>query len=181
MAHGEFSIEEFVSFLLRARQHGYAGSAEKLEKPQRPGFKEFPPYVEGGLEYTDSYAGYYFAPGQEVVRWRGIPVWAMAYSGGMLPKYYGNLVFTKNVYSFLKKALLRVEPERPFRGPRKFEEDKFMYLDESEGDISNFSGTEKILHATLARTEEVYRQKYIGGFIIHIGGLASPKEADESL
>jgi hypothetical protein len=170
----EFQLEDLVQFILRARLHGYAGSAAKLKKPQRSGFKEFPPYAEGDFEYVDSYTGFYFAPGQEVVRFRGVPVWAMSYNGGMLPEFHGQIQFAKNTYDFLKKALLKVEGERPFRGPRRFEEDVFLYVDESEGDIASFRGAERIFYTSIDRDghvwfrdKEVYRQDYIGGLIIH--------------
>lgn len=158
-----FDIGELVKFLLRAREHGYAGSSEKVKNPQRPGFKEFPPHVEGDFEYIDSYAGNYYAPGQEVIRFKGIPVWNMAYNGGMLPEYHGDLDFSKKTYGFLKKALSYVQPKRPFRGPKRFAEDDFEYFDKSEGDITNFKGTERILY----KGKEVFRQDYIGGLIIH--------------
>ena len=159
----EFNVEDLVRFLIRARKCGYAGSAEKVKNPQRPGFKEFPPYAKGPFEYVDSYAGDYYAPGQEVVRCNGIPVWNMAYNGGMLPKFHGNLELSKRTYNFLKKALLRAKPEKPFRGPERFAEGDFEYINKSEGDIKNFKGTERILFKNM----EVFRQDYIGGLIIH--------------
>jgi len=116
----DFKLEDLVSFLLRAREHGYAGSAEKIANPQRPGFKEFPPYRKDDFEYIDSYTGHYYAPGQEVIRFRGIPVWNMAYNGGMLPHRHFDLEFSKEVYTFLKRVLQRVPREKPFRGPDIF-------------------------------------------------------------
>ena len=160
----DFKLENLVDFLLRARNHGYAGSAEKVKNPQRPGFKEFPPYIEGDFEYVDSYAGKYYAPGQEVIRFKGIPVWNMAYNGGMLSKFHGQLDFSKSTYNFLKRALLEVDKSKPFRGPKIFNDtSSFLYLNESEGDITNFKGIERIL----LNNEEVFKQDYIGGLIIH--------------
>jgi len=159
----EFDIGELAQFLLRARNKGYAGHAEKVKNPQRPGFKEFSPYKEGQFEYVDSYAGNYYAPGQEVIRFNDKPVWNMAYNGGMLPEYHGNREFSQQTFAFLKKALQLVESIRPFRGPKRFVESDFEYLDESEGDITNFKGTERILY----KGKEVFRQDYIGGLIVH--------------
>jgi len=158
-----FNLDDLVAFIIRARNHGYAGSAEKIKNPQRPGFKEFRPYAEGDFEYVDSYSGHYFAPGQEVVRSKGIPVWNMAYNGGMLPQFHGNLEFAKQTFDFLKQALARVDHTRPFRGPNCFVLSPFIYIDNSEGDISNFKGTERIYWSL----REVFRQDYIGGLIIH--------------
>lgn len=157
-----FEVKELVAFILKARSQGYAGSAEKIANPQRPGFKEFAPFREGDFEYVDSYAGYYYAPGQEVVRFKGKPVWNMAYNGGMLLEFHGDLEFSRKIYGFLKKALSKVDPKRPFRGPTKLVEGDLTYLDNSEGDITNFKGTERILF----KGKEVYRQDYIGGFVV---------------
>lgn len=158
----EFDLEELVKFLLRARKHGYAGGAEKVKTPQRPDFKEFPPYKEGDFEYIDSYAGHYYAPGQEVVRFKGRPVWNMAYNGGMLPKYHEDLEFSKRTYEFLKEVLLGALYSKPFRGAKQVLIGDFEYLNKSEGDITNFRGTERILF----KNKEVFRQDYIGGLII---------------
>ena len=84
----EFDLEELILFLLRARNSGYAGHAEKVKTPQRPRFKEFSPYKEGPFEYVDSYAGTYYAPGQEVIRFNDKPAWNMSYNGGMLPEHH---------------------------------------------------------------------------------------------
>ena len=86
----------------------------------------------------------------------------MSYNGGMLEKYHGNLDFVKQTYAFLKETLKKVEEQRSFRGPKKFKQEDFEYIDSSEGDIKSFKGTEKIFY----RGEIVYKQDYIGGLII---------------
>ena len=48
-----FNLDELADFIIEARKHGYAGSAEKISTPQRPGFKEFL-FGKGDLEYRDS-------------------------------------------------------------------------------------------------------------------------------
>jgi len=156
----EINLEELVEFLVKAKVNTYAGDGKEIES-QRPGFKELE-FKEGNWEYRDSYSGFYFAPGQEVVRFKGNPVWTMAYSGGMNEKYHGNLDFAKQTFRFLKEALKRVEKSRPFRGPEYFKQGDYEYIDKSEGDINNFKGTEKILY----KGEEVFRQEYIGGLIV---------------
>lgn len=158
-----FKLGELASFLMRARATGYAGGAKEVSNPQRPGFKEFPPYREGDFEYIDSYSGFYQAPGQEVVRYKGKPAWHMAYSGGMLPEFHGDLAFAKQIYGFLRKALARPNPQKPFRGPARFAEGDFEYLDDNEGDLADFNGVERIT----CKGREVFRQRYIGGRIVH--------------
>lgn len=86
----------------------------------------------------------------------------MAYSGGMLPEFHGNRDFAKQTFTFLKQALLQVKVSRPFRGPENFRQENWEYKDSSEGNVSDFKGTEHILY----KGKEVFRQNYIGGLII---------------
>jgi hypothetical protein len=155
------NLKNLAEFLVKAKCRTYAGDGKEIA-PQRPGFNELE-FKDGDWEYRDSYSGLYFAPGQEVVRFKGVPVWTMAYSGGMKPEYHGNRDFAEQVFSFLKQALLRVKESRPFRGPESFKDGEFEYVDASEGDITDFRGTEIILF----RGKEVFRQNYIGGAIVH--------------
>ncbi len=156
-----------AQFLVRARSHGYAGGAKKVANPQRPGFKEFPPFQEEGpagvLEYVDSYAGHYFAPGQEVVRLNSVPIWHMAYSGGMLPDFHGDKELAHETFQFLKMALSYAPQDRPFRGPDIFKDGKFDYYNDARGTLADFYGTERIFRSVQA----VFRQRYIGGLFVH--------------
>lgn len=164
----DFEIGDLVNFLLRARKKGYAGDGKKVENPERAGFKEFY-YKEGDFEYRDSYAGYFQAPGQEVIRYKGKPAWMMSYSGGMLPKFHGDLKLAKETFNFLKKALQHATKEEPFRGPEFFKENDlipFEYFDNHIGDIKKFSGCEIIEKVIDGSNVEVFRQNYSGGLII---------------
>ncbi len=156
----KINLEELSTFLDKAKVQAYAGEGKEIPS-QRPDFKELE-FSEGDYVYRDSYAGFFFAPGQEVVRFKGKPIWAMAYSGGMLPEYHGDVKFAKQTFTFLKQCLLRIEEARPFRGPKNFKEGDFEYKDASVGNVSDFSGTEHIFY----RGKEVFRQHYIGGLII---------------
>ncbi len=156
----KIDMNQLVVFLVRAKTQTYAGDGKEID-PQRPGFRELE-FREGDFEYRDSYAGFFFAPGQEVVRFRGEPIWAMAYSGGMHSKYHGNREFALQTFGFLKEALKRVDVSRPFRGTEFFDNGDWMYRDASQGDITDFIGTEHILH----KGHEVFRQHYIGGLIV---------------
>ncbi|MCK4883771.1 MAG: hypothetical protein KAS30_02775 [Candidatus Diapherotrites archaeon] len=155
------NLEKLTEFLVRAKINTYAGDAKEIS-PQRPGFKEFE-FIEGDFEYRDSYVGLYFAPGQEIVRFKGKPIWAMAYSGGVEKNLIGNYDFCEEIFSFLKQALKKVQKERPFRGPNNLKEGDFEYVDKTEGDISLFNGVERIFF----KGKEVFKQHYIGGLIIH--------------
>jgi len=152
--------EKLAEFLVRAKISTYAGDGKEVT-PQRPGFNELE-YREGDMEYRDSYAGFYCAPGQEVVRFKGKPIWAMSYNGGMIKKYQEDEAFSGRTFAFLKEGLKRVDKSRPFRGPDSFKDGDFEYIDETEGDITLFNGCEKILY----KGEEVFRQHYLGGLIL---------------
>ncbi len=154
-----FVIDNLVDFLIEAKRNTYASGGREIE-PERPGFKELE-FKDDLWYYRDSYAGFFSAPGQEVVRYNGIPVWAMAYNGGMRRKYR-NVDYAKQVFNFLKKALMKVEKERPFRGPGRFEGENLVYIDESFGDVREFRGRERILDNGF----EVFSQDYIGGLIL---------------
>lgn len=151
-------LEELKSFLVIAKKNTYAAQGNEVE-PERKGFKELL-FTQGDFEYRDSYTGYFMAPGQEVVRYKGKPIWMMAYGGDV---YSRDRDEVKKIYSFLKQALLLVEKDRPFRGPKYFVKGEYKYKDESEGTINNFKGTEVILH----KGKIVFKQNYIGGLVEH--------------
>lgn len=156
----EYSLDELNKFLYRANANGYAGDGVKVEA-QRPGFDELE-YKEEDWLYHDSYAGHFFAPGQEVVYYKNEPVWAMAYAGGMQFEYHGQEEITHRTFEFLKKALMAMDPDKPFRGPEKFEEGDMRYESTLSGDIKDFSGNEKIFIAG----KLVFEQNFIGGIIV---------------
>lgn len=156
----DLNLELLAKFLVKAKVNTYAGDSKEII-PQRPAFRELG-FVEGDWEYRDSYSGFYSAPGQEIVCHKGFPVWNMAYNGGMLKEYHGDFNFSKKTFEFLKKAIKLVGTKRPFRGPEYFKEGNFEYFDKSEGDITNFRGTERILY----NGKKVFEQDYIGGLIV---------------
>ena len=110
----------------------------------------------------DSYAGHFFAPGQEIVYYKGVPVWAMAYAGGMEFQYHGDEDLAHETFVFLKKALLAMDPEKPYRGPEHFGEGEWKYISILEGDIKDFIGNEKIYY----KSDLVFEQNFIGGVIV---------------
>lgn len=156
-----FEMEELNKFLYDANANGYASSNNKFLPPQRPGFSEIE-YQKGDWLFHDSYTGHYFAPGQEVVYYKNKPVWTMAYSGGMSKQYQDDELFTKNTIVFLKKALLKMDPRLPFRGPKEFQYADWKYLSKVKGNTEDFIGNEKIYY----QNELVFEQNFIGGIII---------------
>jgi len=155
------NLKELAKFLVKAKKQTYAGEGKEIT-PQRPGFKELE-YSENDYDYRDSYSGFFYAPGQEIVRFKGVPIWSMSYSGGMKKEYHEDVEFAEKVFTFLKKALFKITEDIPFRGPKHLKEGDFEYINEVEGDITNFKGHEKILF----KGKEVFSQDYIGGLIVH--------------
>ncbi len=140
-------------FLLKAKLHGYAtGEAKKLDN----GSKVFS-YQEGEYEYKDTYFGFDPFIGEEIVFFRGTFIWGMNFYG----KIISNKVSAKDVYDLLKKAMLHIKEDCPFRGPSEFKENDFKYTDESEGTIEDFKGKEKIYY----KWELVYELEYHGGLV----------------
>ena len=92
----------------------------------------------------------------------GKPIWTMAYSGGMLEEFHGDVEFAKEIFTFLKEAMKKVASDIPFRGPKNFKEGDFEYINEVKGDIKRFLGFEKILY----KNKEVFSQDYIGGIVL---------------
>jgi hypothetical protein len=155
-----YDINKLEKFLYNANKFGYAGGAKKV-KAQRPGFDELE-YREGDWLMHDSYCGHYFAPGQEVVYYKNKPVWAMAYTGGMLVEHHGDSRLTKKTISFLKKALLAMDSSSPYRGPENYCDGDFAYKSKITGDIKYFSGIEQIFY----KDKLVFEQKFMGSIIV---------------
>ena len=147
---------ELVNFIVKAKRNTYA-SGNKATK-LKDGFEEFI-FEEGDFKYRDRYHARDPKPfgGEEVVWQNGKAIWIM--------NYYGYMLFDKInsevVYEFLRKAMSLVDEQRPFRGPPNFKEGDFEYLDENEGDVSKFKGTEIIFF----KGKEVYRLEYHGGLL----------------
>lgn len=157
----KIDINKLNKFLFDANKNGYAGGGNEFSLAQRPGFDEIE-YKKGDWLFHDSYSGHYFAPGQEIVYFKNNPVWAMAYAGGMKFAYHGKKEFTHDTFIFLKKALMAMDPKKPFRGPEKFAEVDWKYISKVKGETKDFSGNEKIYH----QNKLVFEQNFIGGVIV---------------
>jgi len=144
-------------FLVKAKKNTYASFWKVGGKILKDGSKEFL-FKENDFIYRDRYFGSKRFIGEEIVFKNEQAVWAMNYYGGMLSED----ISSKNTYSFLKKALMQVSIERPFRGSEFFEEGDFLYKDKSVGDVDDFSGTEEIFY----KGNKVYELKYHGGFVV---------------
>jgi hypothetical protein len=150
-----------AAFLVEAKRRTYAGLDDDatIATPIIAGSKQLE-YSDNELSYRDIYFGMAFFVGQEVVTDKQRAIWSMSYAGGVSPDITDRDKFL-GVYAFLRKALLRIGNDRPFRGPSQFEDGGYRYVDTSEGDLCEFHGTERICLDGM----QVYGLRYGGGII----------------
>ena len=95
-------------------------NAAKSPRSYRPGCEEYV-YERGDWRYLDSYAWKRDGGGQELVYFRGTPVWVM--------NYYGYIIGSQDaqpIYTFLHEALRERHPVLPVRG-HMLQTLEFMY------------------------------------------------------
>ena len=155
------SIARLAAFLVEAKRRTYVGLDDDatVSTPIMPGSKQLE-YSEGELSYRDIYFGMAFFVGQEVVTDQQRAIWSMSYAGGVSPDIAARDKFLAT-YAFLRKALLCISEDRPFRGPSHFEQGSYRYVNTSEGGLSEFHGTEQIY----LDAKPVYGLRYSGGII----------------
>ena len=146
--------KKLCKFLVKAKINTYASGREGTILTD--GTKKLT-FEEGEFVYRDKYYGFNPFIGEEVVFCKGKCTWGMNYYGYIIPS---ESISQKEVYEFLRKALKRVSEEKPFRGPEEYEENSFKYVNNVEGDVSRFNGTEKIFY----NGKEIYRLLYHVGY-----------------
>lgn len=171
----KFDTQSLINFLYEAKGNTFASGVQSQENSQLSGRNEFR-FSNKEFEYVDRYAGEVHFIGMEEVRPVSAeiemeqPIWAMVYSGGMLPRFNNNPVLMRQTYTFLRKALLRLPQDSPFRGPVLFprtpaeikENPLFAYQNHVDGNIKRFSGYETIAY----KGNKSYTLDYAGGLII---------------
>jgi hypothetical protein len=145
------------NFLVKAKTNTYASNGEGGERTLEDGAKELI-YEQDEYKYRDRYFGSNFFIGEEIVWQNGKAVWGMNYYG----KIVSDKVDNDRLYPFLKKALMLVKTDRPFRGPDDFSDGDWKYHDESNGTVDKFDGTETIYF----KKEKVFELKYHGGTVV---------------
>lgn len=141
-------------FFVKAKIATYASEGEANERVLKDGCKELT-FQDGEFKYCDRYYGFNPFTGKEIIWQNDKIVWSMNYFG----RISSDVVSEKEVYKFFQSAMRKVKEDRPFRGPNNFKSDDFEYIDESTGNINDFTGTEKILF----KGQEIYRLNYHGG------------------
>lgn len=149
-------IDELIDFLIESNKVGYAsGNSANTIKENDGSTSIF--YQEGDWRFHDNYFGGEPYGGREIIFFRDKPCWIMVYYGQILSRTEN----THSLYSFLQKALLLNPKEIPVRGPKKYTEDEFKYVNEWQGNIEKFHGEEKIFK----KRKLVYNAFYVGGLV----------------
>lgn len=142
-------LDRELDFLLRAKKSTYAAGGMEIT-PSRPNSHDLR-YAEDEFLYIDTYLGGKRFVGEEALWIHGLPVWSMNYSGRVLDQQFNG--------DFLKRALLLVPPEHPFRGPETYQEGQMRYCCRVDGDDDWFRGFEEILFDH----ERIYECFFHGG------------------
>lgn len=153
-------LRDLSTFIVEANKNTWAADSGEVQ-PERPGYKELE-YKNGLWRLRDSYTGYFRAPGMTTVYYRDQPAWTMQYGGHGLTEGYEAKV--KEIYGFLKQALMRVTPEMPFRGPEEYIDGNKRYAFKLlNGDITDGLWREEITESGLL----TFTQTGLVGVIIH--------------
>ncbi|MCK9292797.1 MAG: DUF5680 domain-containing protein [archaeon] len=145
----------FIDFLVIAKKNTYA-SSRLTDFLNKDGSKELV-YEQDNYKYVDRYYGYNPFIGQEIVFENNNCIWGLNYFGEVLQSE----IFEKEVYSFLKSALLKIENRSPLRGPNYYKENNLEYFSQSLGDVNRFSGKEYVDY----KGKTIYRGLFSGGII----------------
>lgn len=151
-----FDLKSLQQFLIDSNKAGYAGGEEKKWIKEPDGSTTIP-YEKDRFKSHDNFFGGEPYGGRVVVFYDNKPVWMMVYYG-----WVAETADTNNVYSILREALMHMPEDAPFRGPREYKSGNLTYTNEWQGDVSRYSGEEKIVDA---KGEVVYQANYRGGLV----------------
>jgi hypothetical protein len=155
------ALARLCEFLAEAKRRTYAGLDDDatISTPALPGSKQLE-FRAGDLIYRDVYFGVGFFAGLETVQSGVRAIWGMSYAGGVSPGVTDRDDL-QAIYAVLRQALLAVPSERPFRGPLRFQSGGFRYVNDWQGDVTEFFGEEQIERDGT----RVFRLRYNGGLI----------------
>ena len=135
----KLSDKQICEFLVKAKKAGY-GSDNKAKKIKEKNKSKTITFKDKSWLYYDNYFGGEPYGGEEVVFFKNQPVYIMVYYG-TVNKSSKNF---KEVYKFLQEALILTPKDKPFRGPKFYKNRDYAYRNWFSGEITNFSGIEKI-------------------------------------
>ena len=149
-------LDELEAFIVAAKAAAYVGDGTPAA-PLRPGSHDLD-HSGGDFAYHDTYFGGSDFAGEEVVYWRGAPVWAENYFGHILEP---ELITAERAGQVIKSSLTRLYAEGRFLGGFESSDGDCAYYDASTGNAAWFQGRERIVRGD--RT--VYELYYHGGLI----------------
>jgi len=114
-------------------------------------------FQDGLWHFRDNFFGTDPYGGHEIIHYDNKPVWIMTYYG----QIHDTDLPTQDIHNFLFEALATSPENAPFRGAFTYQNGKFEYRNEIQGDISNFSGRESIWQ----NGKEIYWFTYAGGLV----------------
>jgi hypothetical protein len=152
--------ELLTNFLVEAKKSTYASQGDDASvEPLLNGSKQLE-YRSGNYFYRDIYFGSAFFIGQEIVEFESRPMWSMVYSGGVIiPNASGDIIAP--IYRFLRQALKLVDTNSIYRGPFHYQDNNYIFKNESEGTLDCFHGKEIII----LDGQKVYELRYNGGAV----------------
>jgi len=147
--------EELRKFIIDSNKAGYASGEEKkwLKERDRSTTIQF---KKSDWKMHDNFFGGEPYGGRIIVSHKNKPVWMMVYYG-----WVAKNVKTDAVYKILREALSRMPAKYPFRGPKKYKDENFVYENKWKGNLEEYSGEEKITQ----NKKVVYKANYIGGLV----------------
>lgn len=148
-------IKQLKKFLAEAHQKGYASGAKAKKLKEKDGSKTIV-LKSGDWKCHDNYFGGEPYGGREVVFYKDKPVHMTVYYGSVDKKVSD----FKKVYRFLQKAL-SAKDHAGKRGPKKYVAGDFVYLNNFQGTLANFSGEEVIK----LKGKKIYQATYAGGLV----------------
>ncbi|MDP2632353.1 MAG: DUF5680 domain-containing protein [Candidatus Curtissbacteria bacterium] len=148
--------DQLIRFLIESKEKGYASQDESFWKKEKDESTSIE-FESGDWSFHDNYFGGEPYGGRQVVFYRGKPIWMNVYYG-QVDKEVQNL---KEIYAFLKKALLFPREKFPLRGKDNFTEGDYKYRSSLKGNISNFTVQEKIYY----RGRKIYGAVFYGGYV----------------
>ena len=147
--------DQLALFLLKSNEAGYAGGDEKKWTREADGSLTIV-FEDGPWKSHDNFFGGEPYGGRTIVSHAGRPVWILVYYGWVEEQSNPD-----ELYAVLRKALKEMPAAAPYRGPERFEEGRFVYLNRWEGELGRFFGREEI-HESSRLT---YQAEYSGGWV----------------
>lgn len=146
-------MEDLSKFIWQAKKSIYAINGDVYIADSMRHFS----FRDGFYLFEDRKVGEQYYSGQEVIYEKSVPIWTMAYSGGII----SSSVSAETIYAFLKESLLEEENPNVLRGPSFYQKENYFYLNEFAGEIGRFHGREYIR----LDGQMVYELHYSGGYL----------------